>query len=189
MKNLIALFLLAFTLSGFNVQAQSGAVASIGLSLMQTDNPDVSSDGNFNHGFHLSLTTRLGKDFWYLRTGAEVHKIELKASSKVVLFPQEPSAFFLKVPAQIGARILNTSLLKIRLLAGGQLTYLLHVEDNNFDLNHDTMTDFQGGLLFGGGIDLGPFTFDVNYERSLTKLYKPRSNKADFIIFSAGFFF
>ncbi|MBK6571387.1 MAG: outer membrane beta-barrel protein [Saprospiraceae bacterium] len=189
MKNLIALFLLAFLLLGFRAKAQSGAVASIGLSLMQTDNPDVSSDGNFNHGFHLSLTTRLGKDFWYLRTGAEVHKIELKANSKVVLFPQDPSAFFLKIPAQIGARIINTSLFKVRLLAGAQLTYLMHIEDNNFNLNHDTMTDFQGGLLFGGGIDLGPFTFDINFERGLTKLYKPNDKKADFLMFSAGFFF
>ncbi|MBK7303631.1 MAG: hypothetical protein IPI90_10335 [Saprospiraceae bacterium] len=155
MKNLIALFLLAFLLLGFRAKAQSGAVASIGLSLMQTDNPDVSSDGNFNHGFHLSLTTRLGKDFWYLRTGAEVHKIELKANSKVVLFPQDPSAFFLKIPAQIGARIINTSLFKVRLLAGAQLTYLMHIEDNNFNLNHDTMTDFQEGFLFGGELTLG----------------------------------
>ncbi|MBK9641961.1 MAG: hypothetical protein IPO72_11955 [Saprospiraceae bacterium] len=118
MKNLIALFLLAFSLLGFRAQAQSGAVASIGLSLMQTDNPDVSTDGNFNHGFHLSLTTRLGKDFWYLRTGAEVHKIELKSQFQSSPVSSGSKCFFLKDTCPNRARIINTSLFKVRLLAG-----------------------------------------------------------------------
>ncbi|MBK9641960.1 MAG: hypothetical protein IPO72_11950 [Saprospiraceae bacterium] len=65
----------------------------------------------------------------------------------------------------------------------------MHIEDNNFNLNHDTMTDFQGGLFIWWRIDLGPFTFDINFERGLTKLYKPSDKKADFSNVSAGFFF
>ncbi|MBK6823845.1 MAG: hypothetical protein IPG87_12980 [Saprospiraceae bacterium] len=65
----------------------------------------------------------------------------------------------------------------------------MHIEDNNFNLNHDTMTDFQEGFYLVGGIDLVMFTFDINFERGLTKLYKPSDKKADFLMFSAGFFF
>ncbi|HRI32115.1 MAG TPA: outer membrane beta-barrel protein [Saprospiraceae bacterium] len=169
--------------------AQSGAVLSVGLSLMDSKNLKITKSGQHHNGWHASLTGRFGPDFWYLRTGLELHKIALSSSNTIELFQDIPHTYLLKIPVQIGARLIKTDLFKLRLAAGGQVSYISVIQDNDQNLNHNTMSDLQFGILGTIGIDLNNFTLDLSYEKGITELYTDTGFEANYWIMSAGFFF
>lgn len=140
-------------------------------------------------GWHVGLTTRLGEDFWYWRLGLEVHKVNLKSSSTFRLFNDQESAFFVKFPIQLGARVLKRDQFGVHVAAGANASYVWSIEDNNFGLDHNSITDVQLGALVGAGVDFGPLVVDFNFEKGLTKLYTDTDFKADYWFLSLGFFF
>jgi hypothetical protein len=182
------IFSLLFICS-WSAVGQTGVVASAGMSIMHTDNPVIIGNGAWNHGWHLGLTTRLGKSWWYGRLGAELHKIALEGSDKIELFTGRPSVFLVKFPIQAGAYLIKKQDFKLRLEAGPQLSWTSYIDDNNLNLGFDNFRDFQAGIQARAGIDLSSFTVDVGREWGLSELYTGTGYKSDFWFVSAGFFF
>lgn len=168
---------------------QSGLVAFAGVSVMGTDNPQITKSGAWNHGWHLGLTTRLGKGWLYGRLGAELHKLNLEGSDKIELFTGRSAAYLVKFPIQAGAYLIKKQDFKLRLEAGPQVSWTSYLEDNDLNLGYDNFRDFQAGILVRAGIDLGLFTIDAGREWGLSELYTDTGYKADFWFVSAGFFF
>lgn len=188
MKALI-LFLSVFLSVLSPVNCQSGLTISVGLTMAFTDNPATNPSGELISGFHGGLNGRFGSNKWYFRPGIELHKVKLHSENLVNPFSEIPSAYFLKVPAQLGLRLIKTENFVFRILGGFQFSYLVSIQDNDFFLDHDTMTDTQIGALIGAGIDLGPLVIDFNFEKGLSELYKNLGYKSDYIYLSAGFLF
>ncbi|MBK7810717.1 MAG: hypothetical protein IPI50_05635 [Saprospiraceae bacterium] len=185
-KNILLLLAIILPILG---TGQSGLVVSAGVSTLKTEYPLVNQSGFWNRGWHLGLTTRLGKDFWYGKVGLELHKIELAGNNRIEIFTDVPSAYFLKFPLQIGARIIKLSGFQLHAMGGLQVTYTAHIDKNPLGLNHGRIRDFTAGWLGNIGIDLGVFTVDVGYEYGLTELYTDTKYRANYWFISGGFFF
>ena len=104
-------------------------------------------------------------------------------------FSNLPAMYLLKFPAQLGLRIVKSENFNLRITGGFQFSYTISIEKNSLGLNHNTITDTQVGALFGAGLDLGPITFDVNFEKGMTEFYTNTGYTSDYILISAGVFF
>ncbi|HRI00157.1 MAG TPA: outer membrane beta-barrel protein [Saprospiraceae bacterium] len=171
------------------INAQSGAVVSVGLTTGYTDNPIVNHTNGFQSGWHASLSARFADGNWYLRPGLELHKVLLEASNLIEPFADRPSVYLLKIPTQIGYKVLNTKFFDIHLQAGLQTTYTLKIQENAYGYNHDKIRDFQFGALFGAAVDLGPLVLSMSYERAFTEMFTDTGFKADYFIYGIGFYF
>jgi hypothetical protein len=140
-------------------------------------------------GWNVGLTTRLGKNFWFVNTGLEIHHLKLNSSENFEVFSHSPGCYFLKIPLQLGGRLIRLKQFLFRATAGLRGTYLLSIQDNSLALDHNTMTDLQYGLVVGLGIDLGPLTFDILYEKGMNELYKGTGHPMNFLTCNIGFFF
>lgn len=179
--------LLAFL--SFGAFSQSGMVASVGLSMAFSDNPAVNKPEEVMSGMHASLTGRLGSKNLFLRPGLELHKVKLQSKEMLDPFSNLPAAYFLKIPLQIGYKLINTEAFKFRIMGGGQFSYTAFIEENELGLDHNSINDVSFGALVGAGLDFGPLVIDVNFEKGLSALYHNTDYKADYIFVSLGFFF
>ena len=178
-----------FGLISLGSYSQSGVVASVGLSMAFSDNPLVNKPNELMSGMHASLTGRLGTNNLFLRPGIELHKVKLLSKEMLDPFFFFFAAYFLKIPLQLGYKLINTDAFKFRLMAGGQFTYTAFIEDNELGLDHNSINDVSFGALIGAGLDFGPLAIDVNFEKGLTELYHDTNYKTDYIVVSLGFFF
>jgi hypothetical protein len=183
------ILLVLCTCISIHINAQSGIVLGAGASMGFTDNPATSEKGQMLSGYHGSLTARLGKNYWYLRPGVEVHKIQLLPHKMLDPFRNEPGMVLLKFPAQLGLRIIKSENFNFRITGGMQFTYILSIEENSQNINFETLKETQFGALVGAGIDLGYITFDVNFEKGMTELYTDTGYTSDYIFVTMGFVF
>jgi hypothetical protein len=177
--------LFAFT----QMHAQNGIVATAGVSMAYTDNPATSAEGEMISGFHVGLSGRIGKQIWYLKPGIELHVMQLKPEKLLNPFTYDPAMYLLKVPAQIGLKLVQKDNFKLRVAGGFQFSFTTSIDNNSEGLNKQTVKDTQLGALIGAGIDLGPVCIDFNFEKGLTELYSNTGYTADYIFISAGFLF
>lgn len=189
MKAIFLIPVICIFLDVITLNAQSVIVAGLGVSMGYADNPATSKDGEMLSGFHGSVSGRFGSKFWYLRPGIEIHKMQLFPHKMLDPFLDEPCMYLLKFPLQIGARLIKTEQFNFRIAGGMQFSYTASIQKNDQDLNSKTITDSQWGALLGAGIDLGPITFDVNFEKGLTELYKGTKYTVDYVIITAGISF
>lgn len=186
MKPILIILLLFFVTPLF---CQSGLVIHGGLSINRADKSHLPLKDEYLSGWNLGLTSRFGKDFWYFKTGLEFQKIQLKPSKNITPFAPDPGFSFLFIPAQLGARIIKSEIFLLRLFAGVYGSYLLQIDENQLDLNHNTLTDFQFGAGGGVGFDLGPLAIDLSYNYGLSTLYKSNNNSLRSTQATIGFFF
>ena len=107
-------------------QAQSGAVISVGYSSGFTDYSLATANGGFMSGWNAGIVGRFGDGKFFIRPGLELHKIYLESANKAELFTDRKSAYFLKIPAQIGYRIINLEKFKLIAMGGVQVSYMVH---------------------------------------------------------------
>jgi hypothetical protein len=171
------------------IRAQNALIISGGVSMAYTDNPATSADGEMISGFHIGLSGRIGKQNWYLKPGVELHIMQLKPEKLLNPFTNDPAMYLLKVPAQIGLKLLQKENFKFRVAGGFQFSFTTSIDKNTEGLNKQTVKDTQLGALIGAGIDLGPVCIDLNFEKGLTELYSNTGYTADYIFISLGFLF
>lgn len=184
-----SIILVLLTSVGINLNAQSGFVVAAGASMAYTDNPATSEKGKMISGFHGSLSGRIGCKNWYYRPGLELHVMQFYPEKVLNPFTNKPAMYFLKVPSQIGLRIIKADNFNLRVAGGFQFSFTVSIDDNNDNFNKNTIKDVQTGALIGAGIDLGPISIDVNFEKGLTELYSNTGYTADYLFISAGVFF
>ena len=174
---------------GIKLNAQSGLVLAAGVSMAYTDNPATSEKGKMISGFHGSLSGRIGSKSWYYKPGLELHVMQFYPEKVLNPFTYKPAMYFLKVPSQIGLRLVKADNFNLRVAGGFQFSFTLSIDDNKDNFNGNTIKDVQTGALLGAGIDLGPISIDVNFEKGLTELYTNTGYTADYLLISAGVFF
>lgn len=183
------IFIGLLSLLSFWSYSQSGMVASVGVSMAFSDNPAVNKPNEVMSGWHASLSGRFGNRNLFLRPGLELHKVKLQSKEMLDPFSNLPAAYFLKIPLQIGYKLINTEAFKLRLMGGGQFCYTAFIEENELGLDHNSINDASFGALVGAGVDFGPLVVDFNFEKGLTALYHDTDYKTDYIFVSIGFFF
>lgn len=94
---------------------------------------------------------------------------------------------FLAIPAYVGARI--GALAGLRLQAGLELSSLVSIGNNNFNLNRDDLNRTILNGLLGAGINLGPVTLDAVYNHGLQNVFDNADTKRRMWAFNVGFRF
>ncbi|RRB12431.1 outer membrane beta-barrel protein [Larkinella knui] len=94
---------------------------------------------------------------------------------------------FLAIPAYVGVRV--GSALGLRLQAGAELSSLVAIGDNNFQLKKDDLNRTILNGLLGAGINLGPLTLDAVYNLGLQNVFDNADAKRRTFAFNLGFRF
>jgi hypothetical protein len=94
---------------------------------------------------------------------------------------------FLAIPAYVGLRI--GSALGLRIQAGAELSSLVAIGDNNFQLEKDDLNRTILNGLLGAGINLGPLTLDAVYNHGFQNVFDDADAKRRTFAFNLGFRF
>jgi hypothetical protein len=94
---------------------------------------------------------------------------------------------FLAIPAYVGVRI--GALAGLRLQAGAELSSMVAIGDNNFELGRDDVNRTILNGLLGAGINLGPVTLDAVYNHGLQNVFDGVDTKRRMWQFNVGFRF
>lgn len=98
----------------------------------------------------------------------------------------------IEVPLVIGYKIVDLSLLNVRVFGGGVYSYVM--DDNISILNNvnNSYREFDKsnvGYQVGAGVDISRFTIDLRYEGGLNNLSKDFKSKPNSFSLSLGYFF
>ena len=91
---------------------------------------------------------------------------------------------FLAIPAYIGLRV--GSALGLRIQAGAELSSLVAIGSNNFNLGKDDLNRAILSGLLGVGINLGPLTLDAVYNRGLQNVFDNADTKRRILALNVG---
>lgn len=169
MNRLIAFcFLLSMPLISF---AQFTVAPKVGVNYLWVgDRPDGIDRSTADKGWQAGVDVRLGKKFYfqpgihYVSTGSTITSLEDIKDIKT------GKASYMKIPANIGFKLIDTWLVKLRVHGGGTANKLLNVKENGGLAKSDFNT-WNYGANVGAGIDILIFSLDANYEWGLTDLY------------------
>ena len=155
----------------FISNAQFTVSPKVGINYMWVgDRPDGIDRSTADKGWQAGVDVRLGKRFYfqpgiyYVNTGATINSLEDVKDIKT------GKASFMKIPANIGFKLIDTWLLKLRIHGGGTANKLLNVREKG-DLAKADFNTWNYGANVGAGIDVLIFSLDANYEWGLTDLY------------------
>ncbi|HQW12183.1 MAG TPA: outer membrane beta-barrel protein [Saprospiraceae bacterium] len=135
------------------------------------DRPKSFTTDGSEAGFQVGADLKLGGKFYFqpgfflVRSGSTIRKFS------DITTQLEGKATYFKIPANVGYALINTTLLKFRVHAGGVANKFWKVSDKS-QLYADDYNPWYYGANVGMGIDVLLFTIDANYELGLTDYYK-----------------
>jgi len=164
--------LLCFVLSiPFLSKAQFTVSPKVGVNYLWVgDRPQGLDRSSADKGWQAGVDLRLGKRFYfqpgiyYVNTGTSIRSLEDIKDIRT------GKASFMKIPANVGFKLIDTWLFKMRIHGGGTANKLIAVKDNG-DLQASDFNTWHYGANVGAGIDVLIFSLDANYEWGLTDLY------------------
>lgn len=139
------------------------------------DRPQGLDRAGAEQGWQAGLDLRLGKRFYfqpgiyYVSTGASISSIEDIKNIKT------GNASFMKIPVNVGYKLINSGIFKLRIHGGGVANKLIGTKDGGV-LSASDFEPWNYGANVGAGIDLLFLTLDVNYEWGLTDMYSGGKN-------------
>ena len=170
MKKFILLSFL--TIMSFKSQAQLTVSPRVGLNYTWVgSSPDGFSKEGSESGWIAGVDLRMGQKVYfqpgihYWTTGTSI------ASLDDIKNLQTGRASFLKLPANIGIKVINTGLFNVRIHGGGVANKLLKVKAGGVNAASD-FNDWQFAANVGAGIDILIFSLDANYEMGITEMYR-----------------
>jgi hypothetical protein len=143
--------------------------------------------------FNIAKVLAIQPEFMYTLKGARMEEEVLGETMKAAF-----NLSFLEVPVLVKLMIPTPGGVKPSLFVGPAVAFKLSAklkteylgQTDTEDLSED-MEDTEFGLIFGGGLDFGKFTFDVRYSLGLTTLsvYEDEEIKNRVISVKVGFTF
>ena len=188
-KRVIALSIaiLWLTASGF---AQSGANVQGGLVLMQNQSPQVTGADQYHSGYYVGINGRFGSYTWYIAPGAYYYRFDLLSDADPEFFSGKEQFTMVKIPVDLGARIIRNPVFNFRAYAGGVINYLESIDENPHNLTIERFNDIHFGINAGIGVDLWWLTLDVRYEVGLSSfLLDVQDSRSDYLSAGLGIFF
>ena len=187
----IIIFLAIGTSAVSAVRAQTGANVQGGLSVMRNASQQVTgSEHEVHSGFFIGLNGRFGSYTWYLSPGAYYYRLDILSDEEVDFFGGKERITMVKIPIDLGARLIRTPVFNFRLYAGGVINYIESVDENAQNITIDRYNDIHFGLNAGVGMDFWWLTLDLRYEKGLSGiLIDDGQAKSDYLSAGVGIFF
>ena len=170
--------------------AQNGANVQAGTMLMQNNSSEVTASGEYHSGFFVGLNGRFGSYTFYLSPGAYYSRMDIKSSSKIGFFQKKRRITMIKIPIDIGARIIRNPVFNFRAYGGGVINYIESVDEDATTMSLQEYNDIHFGINAGLGVDLWWLTFDVRYEKGISGMLLNNSQtRSDYMSAAIGIFF
>lgn len=183
----------AFFILGMSagIGAQTGANIQGGLALMRNAAREVTAQGDqFHSGFYFGLNGRFGSYTWYFSPGAYYYRLDLFSYDEPGFFSKNDRITMIKIPIDLGARIIRTPVFNFRMYAGGIINYIESVDENDKGITIERYNDIHFGVGGGMGIDLFWLTLDVRYEKGISGLLIDNTSAtSDYLTAGIGIFF
>lgn len=147
----------------------------INLSGLNDDLDGISNSGKA--GYNIGLDLRLGDGIIFFQPGAYYYQYHTQYTIvESNLLPDGRTTYetdikveSIKIPAQLGIRIITTDLLGVRANLGPALNFPVKVNsEDDFALKRGNYKNVNVGGVIGAGVDLAFFSFDLNYEFGLS---------------------
>jgi len=177
MKKLLILLIVLFaTLDNYG-QFTIGPKVGYSASKLSTDFDSIVE--SVKHNFQVGAFVRFGKklylqpEFYYSTSGGTL-KIEGKDLQETIKMNN------LGVPVLLGYSLINTKVLKFRIMAGPVANFILNKTITASDLIEDPIMEsdikkIAWGLDLGAGVDVFFLALDVRYEFGLNNIYDPQN--------------
>ncbi len=138
------------------------------------DQPEgISTDNKI--GFNAGFDLRIGEGTFFFQPGAFYYQYNqaftvVQLVGTTATLSRDIKVQSIKVPAQLGIRLINTDMVDIRVNAGPAFNFPVKIsmDDGDFDIDRQDYKDISIGANVGAGVDVAFFTFDVNYEFGLS---------------------
>lgn len=149
--------------------------AGINLSGLNDELDGISNSGKA--GYNVGLDLRLGDGIVFFQPGVFYYQYHTQYTIvESNLLPDGRTTYetdikveSIKIPAQLGIRIITTDLLGVRANLGPAFNFPVKVNsDDDFVLKRGDYKNVNVGGVIGAGVDLAFFTFDLNYEFGLS---------------------
>ena len=195
MKNLRQLVFLTFIWTLFSlspqfVKAQSGANFKFGPTIMLTEWNGFTADDQYHNGWQIGIKGRIGRGLMYFNPGFFFKSIQLHSSNNFDPLAKGTKMNVLSFPVDMGFRILQYPKFTLRMVVGASLNYIQAIDNNDLDIDLNSIYDVHLGGDIGIGFDFNWITLDFAYEKGLLDAFKDvGDSKADYANVSLGFFF
>ncbi|WP_430612179.1 porin family protein [Flavobacterium sp. JP2137] len=193
MKKMLILLLLSIGLTAY---AQSPLPIHIGIkggaNFTDLSLSEMNLKSKYSAGYFGGAMVRLDLGKAYLQGEA----LYAEKKSKIEL-PQGGSSNVtwksIDVPVLVGYKVLDLSLINVRVFGGGVYSYVFDDNASVFNnIQNSTKSSFdksQVGFQVGAGIDVIGLNVDLRYEGGLSKLSKDFDKKTSSFNLSVGYFF
>lgn len=181
-----------------------GIKAGINSSKITTDNFSVSNytysdfKSDAKSGYNLGAFARVGGKKIYLQP--ELLYCVKNSESTSGTTTQTIKLKTIQIPVLLGFKLIDLKLASIRAFTGPAMSFVMSGSSVESNLPNIDPKNFKNNIWdwqLGGGVDVGPLTFDVRYGWGLTKVSDGNSNvnsigfvnKGNTLTFSLGFKF
>ena len=168
---LLGLLLTCLTLSGQNSDRLFYVNLKGGLDFAGfTDHPKEIA-ANQESGYRLGLDMRLGRGVLFFQPGVfftayeEVFTVDFP-NIDFANASQQINLSSIKVPLQLGARLISTKAVTLRLNGGFVANFPVNIDEssNVIAIDKESYSHSHVAGIVGAGVDLLVFTLDINYE-------------------------
>ena len=167
MKSIIKRVFIGFLLLAVSnsLYSQVHAIPLVGMNLSEFAFNSDSFDNRVEVGFQAGVLGRFGKNA-FLQTGVLYSQMSNSVSYTDSLgsIPSEQlKVDGILIPIQLGFSIFSADIMRIRLLAGVQLSIPTNLSENSFGLTKSDLKGSNIGAAIGFGFDIFRFVLDANF--------------------------
>lgn len=189
MKTLFSKIVLSvFTLliSASSLKSQILIIPEVGMNLSEFSFNLDGYDNSTNVGIQAGALARFGKSAFF-QTGVFYseysNQIIYKDSTGFTNSDQLKISSIL-LPLNVGFSLVNTDILKVRLLAGINLAFPIKVDENAFSIEKSDFNSTSVGAAVGFGFDIYRFVFDTNFSFGMNDMLNKDGTTAGLNLYS-----
>lgn len=203
-----SILIIALVIIGLSTFAQLpftfnlGVKGGINSNQITTENATINnvSYSNFTSaaksGFNIGAFARLGGKRLYLQP--ELLYCQKNGESSTTAVTQTIKLKSIQIPLLLGYKLVDLKIVSIRAFTGPAMSFAMASSNVQSNLTNLALNNLKNNIWdwqLGGGVDVGPLTFDLRYEWGLSKMSDTSSsntgfvNKGKALTFSIGFKF
>ena len=161
-KRSLVIFLFLFFANSF--KAQVFVIPEAGLNLSNFSFAKANYSATVGVGYQAGVLARMGKNA-FLQTGLFYSQFsnDISFNDSLTAITGPVTVNGLMLPVELGFNLYNADIIRIRLLAGVNISFPLSINENVFSVEKENFKGSNVGAAFGFGVDIFRFVMDANF--------------------------
>lgn len=175
-----------FFFASSNLNAQAYLMPTVGMNI-STFNFNVEGyDNTANVGYQVGILGRAGKNAFF-QTGVlygEYSNNMYYTDSLTGVTEDVLKVKSILLPINVGFNLVNTDLIKFKLLAGVNLAFPIGIDENVFHIEKADFNTTSVAAAFGFGVDIYRFVLDASFSFGMNDMMKIDENTASLNLYT-----